>query len=125
MNVLGMDALSDTPSETVVPNAQNVWMLSHKEQKSILTSICELIINKFIPFKFQQPQMSSNDGVLNYTTSLLSVGCFYLNFINAVREGMGKGCYYAGDTCFLCLKVQVALTTPWKPSICSASMTTN
>ena len=77
-----MDPLSDTPSESVLPNAQNVWMLTDEERKSILTNICERIIAAFIAFKFQQPSVSSSACVYNYATSLLSEELIWNWFVN-------------------------------------------
>lgn len=90
MNVLGMHSLSDTPVQGVLPNAQNVWMLTYEERKIILSSICDRINSTFVSFEFQKASTPTNDGVYNYATALLSIGCFYMNFVDAIKEGDGE-----------------------------------
>ena len=89
MSVLGMESLTDTPSNDVLPDGQNVWMMPDQDRKEMLTVICERIIDRCISFKFHDKANQSNDHVYEYNTLLLSIGCFYLEFIDAIREGDG------------------------------------
>ena len=65
-------------------------MLTDEERKPILVSICEKIITSFVSFEFQKVPVQTSDNVFNYATSLLSIGCFYLSFCDAIKEGDGE-----------------------------------
>ena len=45
MSILGMENVSATPSNDVIPDAQNVWMLTDQERKITLDKLCEEIID--------------------------------------------------------------------------------
>ena len=120
MSILGMESLSATPSNDVIPDVQNVWMLAHQERKITLDKLCEEIIDKF---RFHNTAHACSDQVHNYNTLLLSIGCFYLEFVDAIKEGDGKRYSGAGDIFFQSLEVLAVPIIPLKFSICCANMT--
>jgi len=92
MKVLEISNFSDQPSETVmgIPSSENLWMYTDAERKAILDSISKTIVKKFVDFSFNGNQDSTDDEVHNYTCRLLSIGCFYLSYKDAIKEGDGK-----------------------------------
>ena len=56
---MNVHSLFDTPVDSVLPNAQNVWMLTYEERKIILASICDRIISTLCSLNFRkhQPQL--------------------------------------------------------------------
>ena len=85
-----MESLADNPSDDVVSDAQSVWMQTDQDRKQLLTNICERIIDRFITFKFHGIAHRSNDNVHEYNALLLSIGCFYFEFVDAIKEGDGE-----------------------------------
>ena len=65
-----MDTLNDTPSDTVIKDAVNLWTLPNSEHASTLKRICGNIVDKYIPFAYQDKFKQSRDQVcetLQYT----------------------------------------------------------
>ncbi|XP_065891611.1 uncharacterized protein [Dysidea avara] len=60
-----------------------MWMVLKKE------SVCAGIVDKHISFQYNGTTASNVDQVYEYSRQLLSVGCFYLEFADAIREGDG------------------------------------
>ena len=87
LEVLGMKALSDTPSEAVISDPPSVWMQVDKQRKEVLASACDKIVDRYIDFSFHKVATPVCDSVREYSWQLLSIGCFYLEFANAIREG--------------------------------------
>ena len=48
------------------------------------------IINKFVDFTFHKLPTECEDQVFRYTVEIMSIGCFYLKFSDAIREGDGN-----------------------------------
>lgn len=74
-------------------DSQSLWMKSKDERKQILLSIATKIVNKFVDFSY--PAISSdsraaNDGVLNYAKQIMSLGLFYSEYADAIKEGDGN-----------------------------------
>ena len=90
LNILGMKALEDTPSTDIISSPESYWMHSAEERKSKLSEISKKIC-KIIEFSFHgKPAKSSGDHVYDYSSPFLSIGCFYLEFKDAIREGEGR-----------------------------------
>ena len=65
-------------------------MKEDKERKEILLKISADIVDKFIDFSYNRSDKStSNDLVQEYAIQILSLGFFYLEFSNSVKEGDG------------------------------------
>ena len=65
-------------------------MLSNSERKQVLCRIAENIVDSFVHFGYHRNTQRSEDGVYEYGRQLLSVGLFYLEYSDAVREGDGE-----------------------------------
>ena len=81
--------LDATPSDYVLPSAELLWMESDDHRKQVLKRISlniadtlNLNFNNFI-------RQVSTDEVNAYANQLLSLGCFYLEYSDAIREGDG------------------------------------
>ena len=85
-----MTSLSDTPVLPVLQTEpHNLWMLTDSERKEVLQGITEQIVDRFIHFQFHTDVHKSTDHVHEYGKQLLSLGCFYLEYSDAIREGDG------------------------------------
>ena len=87
---LKMKSVSDTPSEDVLPNAQSMWMESVDVRRTGLDKVCKQIVDSFVDFSFKTDNTTETDHVAEYGKQLLGLGCFYLEFSDAIREGDGK-----------------------------------
>ena len=85
---LGMKSLDDVPTTGDID--PNTWMLPDGDRKSALYSFCQEVIDEHVNFSFCSEVNCSTDGVLNYTNEVMSLGIFYLNYKDAVREGDGE-----------------------------------
>lgn len=63
MEYLGMDSLNDTPSDSVIKDADNAWTRTKVERASLLKHICGGIVDKHIPFAYQDKFKQSCDQV--------------------------------------------------------------
>ena len=73
-----------------IPNLDTMWMQTPDKRESALCLVAEQIADKFINFNFHQSNSPCEDQVFQYATEILSLGCFYLEFSDAIREGDGK-----------------------------------
>ena len=89
LEFLKMESLIDTPSEDVISDSPNIWMNSAEDRVKILTEVCDGIIDKFISFDFNEDVKVHRDKVYDYGKQLLSLGCFYLEYADAIKEGDG------------------------------------
>lgn len=65
-------------------------MKSDDERKQMITSLCDEVVDKFIEFRFHKQPQQCADHVFEYAREIISLGCFYLEFSDAIREGDGK-----------------------------------
>ena len=114
MEFLGMESIDDKPAD-ILPST--LWLLSQEERKSILTSVCEAMVDEFVDLSTidvsdtetgdkeqDQHVLGSNtsnqpaekkkrdkeeDKVLAYATELLLFDLLYKELVDAVREGDG------------------------------------
>lgn len=58
-----------------------------------MRDLCGQVYDKFVNFKFntQARTPTGGDNVLEYSVQLLRLGCFYMEFADAIQEGDG-GC---------------------------------
>ena len=59
------------------------------DRKKILIDISKDIVDKYIDMTFHKTPKDSTDKVSLYARRLLSLGCFYLEYSDAIREGDG------------------------------------
>ena len=119
LKVLGMNSLDDTPllpllQTKLQTEPHNLWMLTDSERKEVLKHITEKIVDRFISFQFHTDVHKSTDHVQEYGMQFLSLGCFYLEYSDAIRRVMVAECSNAGNTFWQFLNPQVAKTTPLK-----------
>lgn len=105
LEFLGMDSLDAIPSPNVIPDPHSVLAEAPPRRKDILSDICGKIVDASIHFKFNK-QGSNNttdqqvtrgracaskqsDKIQEYSKQLLSLGCFYLEYSDAIQEGDG------------------------------------
>ena len=94
MATFRLKSTSDTPDYSVVKDADQVWMKEKEEGKALLDELCMQVFDKFISLSFGATSSnythSANDGVSSYSVQLLRMGCLYLEFADAIREGDGE-----------------------------------
>ena len=91
LEYLQMESLDDDPSVNVLPNANTLWTESHEKRANALEEICGSIIDKLVSFRFNNDTIQrTGDRVYDYTKKLASLGFFYLEFSDAIREGDGQ-----------------------------------
>ena len=104
MEILGMQNLSDTPDETLMPPST-----TSKEEKAVaIKSVRKIIIQEFVDLKFhkerpkamkaaggKQPQKAVQkkqpnlDHIQEYAKELLTLGLFYFELQDGIWEGNG------------------------------------
>ena len=89
LQVLGINSLTNTPSTGVISVPHNVWMELSERQKFMLKNLCQRIVNQFVFFQFHEKGSVSTDLVHMYSKQLLGLGCFFLEYSDAMQEGDG------------------------------------
>jgi L1 cell adhesion molecule like protein len=84
LSYLNMTNISDTPSIQVTDS-------STEYRGDLLHQICSGIVSRFVQLKFEK-STSEADGVYGYACKLLSLGLFYREFTDSIREGEGTRC---------------------------------
>ncbi len=88
MEILGMESVNDQPHEEILP--QTVWMLDKQERKLILQSLSDVVVSEYVDLSaFAQTKRTASDGVHGYAKELISLGLFYMEYSDAIREGDG------------------------------------
>lgn len=91
LTMLEMKSADDTPSDSNVPNALNVWMESTDTRKEILRKICKKMLDTHVSFSFNSVDTkTTKDNVREYGRQLLGLGLFYLEYSDAIRQGDGR-----------------------------------
>ena len=68
-----------------------MWTLADSERQHHLIDLCGQVYDQYINFKFSQQSktQSKDDNDFNYSVQLLRLGCCYLEFRDAIKEGDG------------------------------------
>lgn len=91
LKALHMDSLDSVPSQSILPDAENVWMKTKDERKKILAQVISKVVDRYTFFRFNEcGRVVGNDQVFEYSTQLLGLGLFYLEFADAIKEGDGN-----------------------------------
>lgn len=90
LKTFGMRTLNSQPSGDVIPCPENVWAQTNDERKALLDKLSRSIVEKYINHFFNSTVSSSGDHVHDYTNYLMSIGCMYMLFRDAIREGDGE-----------------------------------
>jgi len=90
MKLLQMETLNDTPSKQYAPQGDFTWTQPAEERKTTLKQIINAIVSSFISIDFNnQSTPSHSDKVYLYSSQLMTLGCIYLEFRDAIKEGDG------------------------------------
>ena len=82
---------SDHPTNQIVPGADSIWTLSSSQRQECLKDLCGKVYDRFINFKFNSATSAQVvDGIFDYSIQLLRLGCFYMEFRDAIKEGDGE-----------------------------------
>ena len=88
MALLNMHDVDGIPNEDIVKS--DVWTHSLIERQLVLDKICQLIVDKFVNFSFTNATpYKSKDQVHIHGREVLSLGLFYFEFVDSIREGDG------------------------------------
>lgn len=87
MKVLKMSTLEDLPSSEFIP----IWTADTKERREAIERISLKIVDEFVDFTFHKKKStaSKHNLVISYATELLSLGLFFQEYSDSVREGDG------------------------------------
>ena len=98
LETLIMKSIRDLPGESVLQGADKLWMKTDDERKEVLHNLCGRIVDNFVDFGFhKQINMNGTDKIFQYAQQLMSIGCFYLELSDELKE-MVIGCTDAGNT---------------------------
>ena len=62
-----LKSMHDTPSNVVVPRAEDVWAQPESERRDCLNKLCRRVCDKFVNFSYNNVNRESNeDGVYDY-----------------------------------------------------------
>ena len=91
MKVLKMKSVSDKPtaSTAIGSKPDDVWMLDIESRKKTLDAVCNQVVKEFVEFSFHYETPKGDDAVTSYAKKLLGLGCFYLEYRDAIKEGDG------------------------------------
>ena len=95
LTTLKLSSTDDTPGTDVLLDAESLWMKADTERRECLKGLCRQIYDKFVSFQSKNADSSpeianTDDGMCQYSVQLLRLGCFYLEFADAIREGDGE-----------------------------------
>ena len=89
MKLLGMQVLSDTPLSSA-PKGDLTWACMDEDRKPVLDRITRDIVKSFLCTDYNTSHTaSSEDMTYQYSSQLLTIGCMYLEFQDAIKEGDG------------------------------------
>ena len=84
-----MSNIDGIPDEKVISSPDTLWTCSYEERKEALMKVSKLVLTKFCDFSFSNHQKSTGDLTHDYAKNFLSIGLFYLNYKDAIKEGDG------------------------------------
>ena len=87
MNALHIDSLQETPPETVLPDGSSLWTEDKECRKALLDRVSKM--NLFL-FTITTNAKTTTDKVFLYNTHLLSIGLFYVEYCDSIKEGDGN-----------------------------------
>ena len=91
LKYMQIESLAEVPSENVLPHADNMWSLSKDDRRAIIEEIGLKIVNAYVDFSYSsQPKPQCIDGVHTYAKTVLSLGLFYWEYSDSIREGNGE-----------------------------------
>lgn len=88
MELLEMKSLDDVPGNDTIP--PDTWLHSECDRRKILSSFTDKFLNKFVRFRYNGDNVCGKDLVTEYEMQLLSIGLFYLEYRDGIKEGDGE-----------------------------------
>ena len=82
-----MVSLDDQPTDDLISTPETVWAESDDVRRTLLMKLSKHVVEKYICCSFNSPHRQSSDVVHQYARNLLSIGCTYLLFKDAIKEG--------------------------------------
>ena len=90
MNILGMTNADQAPDSSILPDAHLLWMQPDDFRTNVLKMLTLRIVDElslnFNNFVYKD----TDDKVRQYSIQLSSLGCLYLEYSDAIREGDGN-----------------------------------
>ncbi len=85
-----LKSINDNVTDAFLPTV-DVWTLSDRERRECLMNLCTQVFDKFVQFSYNSSARVSTGGdrICEYSVQLLRLGCFYMEFADAIREGDG------------------------------------
>ena len=90
MQILGMDSLTDVPQPNSFGFTATSWMKPDNARKSEIYAFCQVFIDRHVDFSYSTISQRSEDDITNYANDVISLGLFYFNYKDAVKEGDGQ-----------------------------------
>lgn len=89
MKALRMKSMDEMPTANTAIGVkpEDVWTLEEEKWKKVLDAVCGDVVKQYVDFSFLQEVVPGNDGVCSYGKKVLGLGCFYMEFLDAIREG--------------------------------------
>lgn len=89
-----MKSVNETPHDSVIENAQQVWMKPKSERKVCLDNLCQKVYDQFISLSPNSTSKkyvhNQSDLISSYSIQLLRLCTLYMEFADAIREGDGE-----------------------------------
>ena len=90
MQMLEMDSLSDVPTAEEFGFSVDSWMNSDITRRSEIYWFCQAFVDRHVDFSYHTVKARSSDDVINYSNDVISLGLFYSNYKDTVKEGDGQ-----------------------------------
>ena len=79
--------------------------MDKEQRKGLLKSVATAIVSDMVDFNYGSSSISTSgdnndDYIYQYAQQLVSLGCFYLEYDDAIRKVMWKGFLGVGSTCY-------------------------
>lgn len=90
MDMFNMTDMDQTPEIDDLNQIETLWMESAESRRRVLQTITTKIVDSLnLVFSNSETLKTTDDRVKLYGEQLLSLGCFYLEYSDAIREGDG------------------------------------
>ena len=91
LHLLHMSSIDSEPDSAIIASPELLWTKTDEERKEVLMEVSKLFVAEYVDFSLNPPTpTNTSDYVYDYTRHFMSIGCFYLNFKDAIKEGDGE-----------------------------------
>ena len=90
LTAFGMNSIDNEVERSDLPD--DLWMKSREERQDALEELYTKVYDRFICLSLSSSTKVPRDGdaVSSYAIELLRIGCLYMDFADAIREGDGE-----------------------------------